>query len=98
MNFAWYYIYKPNFYHGMYSHVLGASHNVFTIVKLVVVDFHSIVPMVLITMAPLTTMFNSIMLPPNIKKEPPYPLKGSMEVMGICNTIFWALQGIVELF
>jgi hypothetical protein len=57
--------------YGMHSHVLGASHNGFTTMKLVVVDFHSIVPMVLITMAPLITMFNSIMLPPNLGKEPP---------------------------
>jgi hypothetical protein len=39
--------------YAMHSHVLGASHNGFIIMKLVVVDFHSIAPVVLITMAPL---------------------------------------------
>jgi hypothetical protein len=84
--------------YGMYSHVLGASHNGFIIVKLVVVDFHSIVPMVLITMAPLTTMFNSIMLPPNIGNEPPYLLKGSMDVWDFIIPFFGPYKELLNYF
>jgi hypothetical protein len=39
------------------------------------------------------------MLPPNLGKEPPYPLKGYMEVMGLfVIPCFWSYKKLLNYF
>ncbi len=63
------------------SHVRGTIPTSFMLIKLMVVDTHGTIPIVMITWSSTIAMFVSIMLPPNPRGEPSNPLKGSTRVV-----------------
>jgi hypothetical protein len=77
-------VYRPNCNNpcGTYSHVRGTIPINFMLVKLVVVNTHCTIPIVMTTWSSTITMFVSTMLPPNLRGEPSNPFRDSTKVVG----------------
>jgi len=85
--------------HGMYSHVRGTIPTNFMLVKLVVVDTHGTILVVMTIRNPTTIVFASTTLPLNRRRKPFDILRGSTIVVGIFAIPYiWSYQNPLNYF